>query len=154
MVQKALAERFGLRFHAGDKMLSAYVLSVANGGLKVPPTKGESWAAETWGVQRGKLAVKNMSFAGVARVMQRTVFDRPVVDRTGLSGRYSFELHWHPDETQFSQMQGMTVPTDKGAEGNDDIYRAAREELGLKIEAKKTMTPTMVIDAVSRPDAN
>jgi uncharacterized protein (TIGR03435 family) len=34
-------------------------------------------------------------------LLQRAI-DRPVVDKTGLSGRYDFDLEWAPDETQFS----------------------------------------------------
>src|SRR6185437_12479083 len=154
MVQKALVERFGLKFHPAQKMMTAYVLSVNSGGLKIQQTVGQPYAAETWGVSRGRLQVKNMSFAGVARVIQRMVFDRPVVDQTGVSGRYTFDLRWHPDEVQFGQMQGLSVPTDERAEAGDDIYAAARKQLGLKIEAKKTMVDVMVIDAASQPVAN
>jgi uncharacterized protein (TIGR03435 family) len=154
MVQKTLVERFGLKFHRGQKMLTAYVLSVDSGGLKIQETVGQPYAAEGWGVSRGRLQVKNMSFASVARVMQRTVFDRPVVDGTGLKGRYTFNLRWHPDDVQFGQMQGLTVPDDEGSEARDDIYSAARKQLGLKIEAKKTMVDVMVIDAASQPVAN
>jgi len=154
MVQKALVERFGLKFHPAQKMMTAYVLSVNSGGLKIQQTVGQPYAAETWGVSRGRLQVKNMSFAGVARVMQRMVFDRPVVDQTGVSGQYTFDLRWHPDEVQFGQMQGLSVPTDERAEAGDDIYAAARKQLGLKIEAKKTMVDVMVIDAASQPVAN
>jgi uncharacterized protein (TIGR03435 family) len=154
MVQKTLVERFGLTFHPGRKMLTAYVLSVDRGGLKIRETVGQPYAAEGWGVSRGRLQVKNMSFAGVARVMQRTVLDRPVVDETGLSGRFSFDLSWHPDETQFEQMKGLGVPTDEASEAGDDFYTAARKQLGLKIEARKTMVDVMVIDAASQPAAN
>ena len=154
MVQKILVERFGLRFHAAHKMLTAYVLSVNSGGLKIQETVGQPYAAEGWGVSRGTLQVKNMSFAGVARVIQRIVLDRPVVDQTGRTGRYSFELHWHPDEFQFGQMQGLSVPTDKGSEARDDIYTAARKQLGLNIQARKTMVDVMVIDAASQPSAD
>ncbi len=154
MVQKTIAERFGLKFHGTQKMLTAYVLSVSSGGPKIQETVGQPYAAETWGVSRGRLQVKNMSLTGLARVMQRTVFDRPVVDETGLKGRYSFDLRWHPDETEFGQMQGLAVPTDEGSEAQDDIYTAARKQLGLKIEARKTMVDVMVIDATSPPEAN
>ncbi len=154
MVQKALVERFGLKFHPAQKMMMAYVLAVNGAGLKIQQTVGQPYAAETWGVSRGRLMVRNMSFAGVARVMQRTIFDRPVVDDTGLRGRYTFDLRWHPDEPQFGQMQGLNVPTDEGSEARDDIYTAARKQLGLKIEAKKTMVDVMVIDAASQPVAN
>src|ERR1700761_5503460 len=154
MVQKTLTERFGLKFHPAQKMLTAYVLSVNSGGLKIQETVGQPYAAGGWGVSRGRLQVKNMSFAGVARVMQRTVFDRPVVDETGLKGRYTFDLRWHPDEPQFGQMQGLNVPADEGSEARDDIYTAARKQLGLNIQAKKTMVGVMVIDAASQPVAN
>lgn len=154
MVQKTLTQRFGLKFHPAQKMMTAYVLSVNAGGLKIEPTVGQPYAAEGWGVSRGRLQVKNMSFAGVARLLQRTIFDRPVVDRTGLKARYTFDLRWQPDEWQFGQMQGLRVATDQGTEARDDIYTAARKQLGLKIEAKKTMVDVMVIDAASQPEAN
>ena len=154
MVQKTLVERFGLKFHPAQKMLTAYVLSVNSGGLKIQETVGQPYAAEGWGVSRGRLQVKNMSFPGVARVMQRTIFDRPVVDETGLKGRYTFDLRWHPDEPQFGQMQGLNVPADEGSEARDDIYTAARKQLGLSIQAKKTMVDVMVIDTASQPVAN
>lgn len=154
MVQKTLVERFGLKFHTAQKLLTAYVLSVNNGGLKIQETVGQPYAAEGWGVSRGRMQVKNMSFAGVARVMQRMIFDRPVVDETGLKGRYTFDLRWHPDEVQFGQMKGLDVPSDEGSEARDDIYTAARKQLGLNIQAKKTMVDVMVIDAASQPVAN
>lgn len=53
--------------------------------------------------------------------------------------RYTFDLRWHPGEPKFGQMQGGNVPTDEGSEARDDIYTAARKQLGLNIEAKKTM---------------
>ena len=154
MVQKTMVERFGLKFHPAKKMMTAYVLSVDSAGLKIQETVGQPYAAEGWGVSRGRLQVKNMSFAGAARVMQRTVFDRPVVDGTGLKGRYTFDLRWHPDEAQFGQMRGLSVPGDEGSEARDDIYTAVRKQLGLKIQAKKTMVDVMVIDAASQPQAN
>ena len=154
MVQKTMVERFGLKFHPAKKMMTAYVLSVDSNGLKIRETVGQPYAAESGGATRGRLQVNNMSFAGVARLMQRMVFDRPVVDGTGLKGRYTFDLRWHPDDVQFGQMQGLSVPSDEGSEARDDIYTAARKQLGLKIQAKKAMVDVMVIDAASQPSAD
>lgn len=154
MVQKTLVERFGLKFHPAQKMLTAYVLSVDRGGLKIQQTVGQPYAAEGWGISRGRLQVKNMTFTSVAHTMQRMIFDRPVVDETGLSGRYTFDLRWRPDEAQFDQLQGLSVPADEGSEARDDLYTAARKQLGLRIEAKKTMVNVMVIDAAAQPVAN
>ena len=154
MLQKALADRFGLAFHLEQRKLPVLVLSVSKGGAKVKDESSQPYATEGWGVQQGLLNIKAMSFAGVARVLQRTVFDRPVVDHTGLTGRYTFKLRWRPDETQFTQMQGLNVPPDDGAETRDDIFKAALQQLGIRIEAEKAIDDVMVIDHATRPTAN
>lgn len=153
MLQVALSERFAIKFHSAQKVLSVYVLSVASGGLKIPAAVDHA-GRPSWGVHLGWLQIKNMTFGDVAEVMQRTIFERPVLDQTGQPGLYSFTLRWRADETQFGQMQGVTVPEEDGMEERDDIYTAALHQLGVKIEAKKALVPTMVIDAVSRPTAN
>jgi uncharacterized protein (TIGR03435 family) len=56
MVQKTLVERFGLKFHPAQKMLTAYVLSVNSGGLKIQETVGQPYAAEGWGGIAGETA--------------------------------------------------------------------------------------------------
>ncbi len=153
MLQSALAERFALRFHSSKKVLPVYVLSVVSGGLKIPKSVDQR-AKPSWGVHRGWFSVQNMTFGEVARTMQRTVFDRPVLDQTGLSDRYSFILKWRADETEFSQMQGVEVPQEAGTEDVEDIYTAVRQQLGVKIEAEKALAPTMVIETVSHPSPN
>jgi uncharacterized protein (TIGR03435 family) len=153
MLQVALSERFAIKFHSAQKALPVYVLSVAGGGLRVPATV-DPIGRPSWGVHLGWLQIRNMTFGDVAEVMQRTIFERPVLDQTGQHGLYSFTLRWRADETQFGQMQGVTMPEEKGMEERDDIYTAAFHQLGVKIEAKKALVPMMVIDAVSHPTAN
>ena len=51
-------------------------------------------------------------------------------------------------------MRELNVPTKGRAEAQDDIYTAARKQLGVKIEARMTMVDVMVIDAASQPVAN
>ena len=153
MLQSALADRFELKFHSSQKLLHVYVLSVADGGLRITRSVDQS-AKPSWGVHRGWLSIQNMTFDDVARTMQRTVFDRPVLDRTGLSDRYSFILKWRADETQFGQMQGLEVPQETGTDDAEDIYTAAHQQLGVKIEAAKALAPTIVIEKVSHPSPN
>jgi len=151
MLQAALAERFALKFHPSQKSLPVYVLSVEDGGLKIPKSVDQG-AKSSWGAHRGWLSIQGMTFGDVARLMQRTIFDRPVLDRTGLADRYTFILKWRADETQFAQMRD--VPEETGTEDVEDIYTAVRQQLGLKIEAKKALVPTFEIESVSRPSAN
>ena len=151
MLKSALAERFAMRTHTVQKVMPVYVLTVSDGGIKLAAVTD---AKASWGIHRGWLSIANMSFDAVAKVMQRTVFDRPVLDRTNLAGRYSFILKWRADETQFSQMQGLDVPVETGTADVDDIYTAARKQLGIRIEAKKEAASALMIDAVSRPSPN
>jgi uncharacterized protein (TIGR03435 family) len=153
MLQSALADRFALTFRSSQKVLPVYVLSVATGGLKVVRSADQT-IKPSWGVHQGWLSIQSMTFEDVARVMQRTIFDRPVLDQTGLNDRYTFVLKWRPDETQFSQMRGLDVPQEAGTEDNEDIYTSARQQLGIKIESTRTLAPTMVIKTVSHPSPN
>ena len=153
MVQAALIDRFQLKFHASEKTLPVYVLALASGGIRISPSP-DPRAKPAWGIHRGWLSVSNMTFDGVARIMQRTVFDRVVLDRTGVNERYSFVLKWRADVTQFRQMQGMEMPEETGTSDVDDIYTSAGRQLGIRIEATKASAPTMVLESVSHPAAN
>jgi uncharacterized protein (TIGR03435 family) len=115
MMQKLLGDRFQLKFHHEQRELAVYAITVAKGG---PKLKGNAPAPESksgYGVQTGALTVKNMTVAGLAMVMQRTVLERPVIDRTGLMGRYDVDLKWRPDESQFIQLRGAGGPPSSGA---------------------------------------
>ena len=86
----------------------------------------------------------------LAWVMQRSAVDRPVVDKTGISGRYDFELEWTPDETQF----GGNVPTGNPEAPKPDLFSAMQQQLGLRLEATRGPIEALVIDWAERPTAN
>jgi uncharacterized protein (TIGR03435 family) len=81
---------------------------------------------------------------GELSLMMKLFMDRPVVDQTGLTGRYDFQLKWTTDESK--------APTDGSAPPT--IFTAVQEQLGLKLEAVKATTDVMVIDKVERPGEN
>jgi uncharacterized protein (TIGR03435 family) len=73
---------------------------------------------------------------------------RPVVDRTGLSGTYDVDLHWAP----FAGRAGAATdvpPTDLPS-----VFTAVQEQLGLKLESIKAAVDVLVIDSVSKPTAD
>src|SRR5689334_21606090 len=51
---------------------------------------------KTWGPQGGILGRRKVSMAGIVEGLSGAL-ERPVVDKTGLSGTYDFDLHWTPD---------------------------------------------------------
>jgi uncharacterized protein (TIGR03435 family) len=89
--------------------------------------------------------------------MQAVVMDKPVVDQTGLSDRYDFNLDWTPDDSQFLQERAAGATIAMPADDPNSplsLSTAMREQLGLKLEAVKAPDDVIVIDQVARPSAN
>ncbi len=91
--------------------------------------------------------------AEFASVLQQGALDRPVVDKTGLPGRYDFSLDWAPDENDFFGMMRSRppVPDDSGLQG---IFTAVQQQLGLKLESTKGEVESFIIDRAERPSEN
>jgi uncharacterized protein (TIGR03435 family) len=86
--------------------------------------------------------------------MGTAVLDRPVVDKTGISGRYDFTLVWTPDPSQFASI-GLSAPQPKdNAEAPPELFTAIQEQLGLKFESTKAPAEVFVIDRVEKPSEN
>jgi uncharacterized protein (TIGR03435 family) len=154
MVQKLVADRFSLKFHRDKRELSVYVLSVAKTGEKL--TKSENQGGlPGFGLRGlGALNVRNSSISDFAGMMQETVMDRPVIDQTGLTGRYDFALNWTPDDSQFGGMGGKLPPPTDATNPPPNLYTAIQEQIGLKLDATKAPTDVMVIDHVEKPSEN
>ena len=154
MLRKLLAERFTLTFHREQRELSIYALTVAKNGPKLkastePPDAPPALVNRIF-PGRALLPARNATMEQFASVMQRAVLDRPVVDRTGLSGKYDFDLEWMPDEVQFG---GHVPPGTPEAQQKPDLF-AAIQQLGLRLDATKGPVEVLVINQVQRPTAN
>jgi bla regulator protein blaR1 len=155
MIEKLLADRFQLKFHRDSKEMPAYVLTVAKDGPKLEKSQGDPKGLPgLFFSQLGVLHVVNATMADFAGVMQRTVFDRPVVDQTGLQGKWDFTLKWTPDESQFSGLGMKVPPPSDAADAPPPLFTAIQEQIGLKLEAKKTPVPVLVLDHVEPPSPN
>jgi uncharacterized protein (TIGR03435 family) len=158
MLRKLLADRFNLTLHREQREFSIYALTVAKNGSKLKQSTvspdatpgGPPPLVFMLSPERARLPGHNATMAELAAVMQRAALDRPVVDRTGLSGRYDFDLEWTPDETQF----GGTVPTGNPEPPKPDLFSAIQQQLGLRLEATKGPIEALVIDRVERPSEN
>lgn len=160
MLQKLLVSRFGLKFHQDKKVLPVYLLTVARGGEKMSlDTSNPNGLPGLFFHGLGKLGVRNATMHDFTGLMQSAVLDRPVLDKTGLEGKYDFELDWTPDESQFVNM-GVHVPPPSAdatkAEANQppDLYTAIKEQIGLQLQATKAPADVMVIDHVDHPSQN
>jgi uncharacterized protein (TIGR03435 family) len=92
--------------------------------------------------------------ADFTHLMQQAVLDRPVVDQTGLTGRYDFTLNWTPDDSQFGGMGVKVPPPTDSANAPPALYTAIQEQIGLKLDATKAPAEVLVIDHVEKPSEN
>jgi uncharacterized protein (TIGR03435 family) len=155
MLRNLLADRFKLTFHREPKVFSIYQLKLAKNGPKLKESTARSDDPVVVGPgvvypQRIVLPGRNATMGNFVSLLQRAILDRPVVDKTGLSGRYDFDLEWAPDETQF----GGDVPPATAAATSPPLFEAIQQELGLKLEATKGPVDALVVDTAERPAAN
>jgi uncharacterized protein (TIGR03435 family) len=155
LVQTLLADRFKLAFHRDTRELPVYAIVAGTGGPKL--TKNDS---NPNGLPSllfrglGVLPAVNATMADFAGVLQTAVLDRPVVDKSGLPGRYDFTITWTPDESQFSGL-GVRIPPPSGdPNAPPGLFTAFQEQLGLKLDSTRAPVEVLVVDRVEKPSAN
>jgi uncharacterized protein (TIGR03435 family) len=145
-VKALLAECFQLRVRAEDREMRVYVLRVAKGGAKIKEETDSSGEKPRVGFTMPFHAVGSYApISSLVRVIQHPA-GRPVIDRTGLTGTYHYELYWDP---------GYPVPRELlGGIELPSIFTAVREQLGLTLEPELGMVKTIVIEHVEKPNEN
>jgi uncharacterized protein (TIGR03435 family) len=155
MLQKMIADRFKLAFHREQRELSVYAIVVDKNGTKM--TRNDTDPNGLPGLffrGLGVLPARNATMTDFAGLLQTAVLDRPVVDRTGLSGRFDFTLTWTPDETQFGGLGIKVPPPTDSATAPPGLFTAVQEQLGLRLESTKAPVDVLVVDRVERPTEN
>jgi uncharacterized protein (TIGR03435 family) len=154
MLRNLLADRFKLTFHREQKEFSVYVLELAKGGPKLKPSAGApddpAQVISTVYPQKIVMPARNATMTDLTSVMQRAILDRPVVDKTGLTGKYDFDLEWAPDESQF----GGEIPAAGAEAASPPLFAAIQQQLGLRLEATRGPIAALVVDSAQRPSAN
>jgi uncharacterized protein (TIGR03435 family) len=143
MMRALLAERFKLSFHHENRELRSYAMVVAKGGHKLHEAAGD-----------GKSSRENTANSTIAKSMTMREFadflsgpvQRPVVDKTGLTGKYDFVL----DFTSYLPPDRQTM----GPDATNILMAALPGELGLKLESQKEIVEVMVVDHVEKPSEN
>jgi uncharacterized protein (TIGR03435 family) len=154
VLQKLLTERYALQFHNDKKELSAYVLTVGKDGPKMTKSTDTGGLPGLFFGPLGTLHVQNATMGDFCGLMQSAVLDRPVVDRTGLDGKWTFILKWTPDESQFAGLGVKVPPPTDAADAPPPLFRAIQEQLDMKLDAQKTAVDVMVVDHVDHPSPN
>lgn len=143
MLQKLLADRFGLKIKREQREMPVYALTVAKGGPKLTVSKADPNALPNQnGNGKGNMRFQNTTITTFLLGMQDN-FDRPLVDQTGLDGHYDFTLRWTPD-----------TPPAGDADAPPGMFTAIQEQLGLKVSPVKAPANVLVIESAEKPSAN
>ena len=152
MLQALLADRFQLKFRRDTREMPIYVVTVAKGGHKMKPrTEGDGGEPRRMLFNGPNVPGRDVSVAMLAEGLQKLVLDRPIVDKTGLTGNFDFELHWRPEPSQFGGRGGQLAAVN---EDKPDIFTAMQEQLGLKLEPTKGPADVIVVERAEKPSEN
>ncbi|MBI3208323.1 MAG: TIGR03435 family protein [Candidatus Solibacter usitatus] len=157
LMQALLLERFQLKYHKEPKELPVYALVMGKNGHKMKAVEGggkEQRGQMKMG--RGQLSASAVGIAMIAQNLSR-MLGRDVIDKTGLTGNFDFNLEWTPEPGQGFGPGGHPPNPDAIAPAGPNgpsIFTAVQEQLGLRLESQKGMVDVIVIDNVSKPTEN
>jgi uncharacterized protein (TIGR03435 family) len=157
MIRKLLAERFALTFHHDKRELSAYVLTVGSTGPRLKGSQSRESEADINWLQRPDgltLNFVNATMPDFTGYLQMLVLDRPVVDQTGIPGRFDFQCTFMPNDSEFGGHPPPLPPQTNTTNSSPGLFDAIKDQLGLKLDAKKTPVDLMVIDHIEKPSGN
>lgn len=144
LMRKILAERFGLQLHHEQREMPVFALTMAKGGSKmIENTSKPDGPMDQRNSQAAGLRVENLTNTAMSELVLILQFhvNRPIVDQTGLKGRYDLKLEWAPDD----------APPSDAADAPPGLFTAIQSQAGLKLQPVKAPADTLVIDAISKP---
>jgi uncharacterized protein (TIGR03435 family) len=159
MMRSLLAERFHLTYHLETREMTVYSLSIDRGGHKLgDPSKGLCGDKIKAGEECGAIkfppygvAIDNAPIGALTAVLARRLQNMPVVDDTGLTGRYDALVRWRPDEMTTEQLDALPA---ESRPPDMSMFEAFERQAGLKLEVRKRPTRVVVVDRIQPADSN
>jgi uncharacterized protein (TIGR03435 family) len=156
MMRQLLTDRFQMQAHHETKEFSVFVLAVGKNGPKLKETPADAVTSEGAAIGMsmssggvGRIEVKHGNMTALANTLSR-VLGRPVVDVTGLTARYDFELEFAREDSG-----GAIAPASadgqpsSAAEFGSSVFSSI-QKLGLKLEAQRLPQDAIVVDRMEK----
>jgi uncharacterized protein (TIGR03435 family) len=186
MLRSLLEDRFRLRVHWETRALPVYELTAARGGIRLkpgtqakcrssipdeselplpPPSPGEPGllpcgevivgAADRGAGAEGHLEGKSLTMPILVSFLTNFL-GRTVIDRTGFSETFDFQLTFNPGD---NALEGFAGPGERRLTPTAElsgvsIFTSLQEQLGLRLESAKGPVQVLVVDSVSKPTEN
>ncbi len=160
MLQRLLADRFGLAIHWEEKPMPVYVLKESQGAVTLkaaggdPPSCVPSITKDNF-FDRKCRNVSMEEFAELLPTFAPQYFlGEPVINRTSLTARYDFNLDWTPLRGGPAELASSTPTGEPPAgAGGPTIFDAVEKGMGLKLQSARRPMRIMFIDHVNRVPA-
>jgi bla regulator protein BlaR1 len=173
MLQALLEDRFKLKVHRETRQLPVYALTVGKGGSKLqravegscvtpdysirpmpPLAPGKRYCLDMVGGRNGPNTTLKEDASTIDYICKLLglMLDRPVIDKTGIPGKYRVYLEFAVDQTTPGALEFTAPPSDEPPAPS--IFTVVEQQLGLKLEATKGPREFLVIDRVERPSEN
>lgn len=150
MLQTLLADRFKLVLHREQRAIPGYRLVLGKGGLKAQVTAPDRGSVGH--SRRGRIEAEGCTLSQLALKLAEAL-KQPVLDATGVAGKFDLKLEWTPDDLQAKPPTADQRPGGS-PESRPSIFAALQEQLGLKLESSKVPAEVLVIDSAEKPSAN
>jgi uncharacterized protein (TIGR03435 family) len=173
MMQALLEDRLKLKIHRETREVPVYALTVAQGGSRLKPFEegsctnmpltvplpalapGQAYCKVRVGIQRPAVDAQGSTLTEFSQLLD-LVLDRPVIDMTGIPGKFDIHLEFAINEATPRFLPGGDLARFAGPASNaaaPSIFTAI-QQLGLKLEATNGPSEFLVIDHVERPIVN
>jgi bla regulator protein BlaR1 len=169
MLQALLEARFRLKVHRETRELPVYALTIAEGGPNLqpfqgnctprdfdkPPSEADCGASRLYG---SEVQMKAATMAQLCAAFS-ALLDQHVIDKTGMGGRFNFDLDLPADDSgHLNRPRSLPATSDPTTPRAPPILFNAAEiamkKLGLNIEPTEGPGDFLVIDHVERPSEN
>ncbi|HXE63586.1 MAG TPA: TIGR03435 family protein [Bryobacteraceae bacterium] len=147
LLQTMLEERFHLKFHREQREIPVYAMVIGKGGPKFQQSDPDQPAKSLGGVYGRNQSVEFQqgTMEDLAHRIPMALFtDRPVINHTGLTGKYTVKLVATPE----FRINNNPQPDDIR------VFDAIQQQLGLKLEPRKESMEVLVVDHVEIPSGN
>lgn len=149
MEQTLLANRFQLKAHWETRTLPVYALQVASGKSKLilATSDGPALMPVLFNGHETSVTATGISMDQfIHSPLWHPITDRILVDQTGLTGKYDFNLKWTSDSPSADASDAVS--------STPSLFTALQEQLGLRLVPTKAPIEVLVIDHIDRPSEN
>jgi uncharacterized protein (TIGR03435 family) len=176
MMQALLEDRFKLKIHRQTREIPVWALTLARGGHKLtrfqegscipvvmtflqtpqPLAAGEQRCEVLAGLSGPHMVMnaQGVTIEEFSRVFLVFAAGRPIIDRTGLTGKFDIHLEFAPPPVDPARTGLAALQAAAGEPTAPEIFAAIQEQLGLKLEPAKGPGEFLVIDHVEKPSEN